>query len=109
LTNLDFGKPYQYPNLVLAIIFFGAAIALLLEKASLHTAGLIMLASGLGLLLSWVFFRHSSPISPVTGRRLTKYVNRHPKQKDAVVEVVYVDHEAKRYFCHVFLKNAEFS
>jgi hypothetical protein len=100
-----FGKPFHWPNLLLAVAFFGALAALVVGKIAIRTGGLIMLASFIGLLLLWIFFRHSSPVSPVTGKKLAKYLNRHPKHGDAIAEVVYVDHEAKRFFCHVFLKN----
>lgn len=106
----DFGRAYGWPNLLLAAAFFAGLVLAL--RGHVDVGGSTMLASFILLLVLWCFFRHSRPVSPMTGKRLTPYLSaspapRDPDQPDAapLVEMVYVDHDSKKFFRHVFLEN----
>ncbi len=106
----DFGKAYGWPNLILALAFFTGV--LLVFRGHTTLGGLNMLASLVVILVLWCFFRHSKPVSPITGKMLTPYLSTNPRPRNPydpdaspIVEMIYVDHDSKRFFRHVFLEN----
>ena len=106
----DFGMTYSWPNMILAIAFFVGLFLAFRGRVTL--GGIVMLVSFIVLVVLWCFFRHSKPISPITGKRLTQYLSTNPTPRDPydpnrkpIVEMVYVDHESKKYFTHVFIEN----
>ena len=108
--DLQFGKAYGWPNLILAMVFFAGLLLAL--RGHLKAGGPMMLGSFTVLLVLWSFFRHARPRNPITGKKLTPYLSttpvpRNPDNPDSwpLVEMIYVDHDAKTYFRHVFLEN----
>ena len=106
----DFGRAYGWPNLILAVAFFAGLVLAL--RGQVNTGGLIALTSFIIMLVLWCFFRHSRPVSPITGKRLTPYLSASPTPRDPdhpdtspIVEMIYVDHDSKKYFRHAFLEN----
>lgn len=106
----DFGKAYGWPNLILALAFFAGLFVVFRGHTTL--GGIIMLASLAMILVLWCLFRHSKPVSPVTGKTLAQYLSANPRpgEKDdpaagPLVEMIYVDHDSKRFFRHAFLEN----
>jgi hypothetical protein len=102
----NFGTRYGWANLVIAAVFFGALIVLAADKISVGVAGLVLLVSMVSILVLWTLFRHSLPVSPITGRRMVRYATGRPRAGGAIVEIVYVDHDSKTFFRHVFVENA---
>jgi hypothetical protein len=103
----ELGKSYWWPGCVLLIVFFGSGVSVVGELISPTTAAVSMVSSGVALLFLALLAYRSSPTSPVTGKRLSKYRNRSPLTAGAMVEVVYVDHETRKFFVHAWMKNAE--
>lgn len=109
----DFGKAYGWPNLILVVVFFAGIIAALRGPPRVELVGcLACLISFIIVIVLWCFLRHSKPASPITGKRLSQYLNAKPKPRDAsnplvrpIVEVVYVDHDSKKFYKVVFLEN----
>lgn len=106
----EFGKSYGWPNLILLVAFLAGFI--LVFRGQVNLGGLIMLVSFVIILVLWCFFRHSKPLSPITGKKLTQYLSTSPIPRDPynpeaspIVEMIYVDHDSKRFFRHVFLEN----
>lgn len=105
-----FGKAYGWPSVILAVAFFAGLLVALQGRVNL--GGLIMLVSFVVILVLWCLFRHSNPVSPITGKRLTQYLSTSPTPRNAyasdrtpIIEMVYVDHESKKFFRHVFVEN----
>jgi len=68
----------------------------------------IIFLSSLGIcFLCVLIMRLMKPKSPISGKLLKQYYNKSPKGEDTIIEIVYVDHENKRYFTHVYLENGE--
>jgi len=79
---------------------------------SVEKSGLIAMGSFLEILLVWSIYRHSKPISPITGVPLDQYLSTNPTPRDIedtgsypIVEMVYVDHQSRKFFTHVWVEN----
>jgi len=109
----DFGKAYCWPNLFLLVALFAGLIAVLRGSPRVELVGyLVFLVSFISVIVLWCFMRHSKPASPITGKKLSQYLNAKPTPRDAssltgkpIVEVVYVDHDSKKFYKVVFLEN----
>jgi hypothetical protein len=109
--NNDFGKEYGWPFLVGIVGFIAGFVCLFTGTLSVNQAGLIAMISFIEIIVVWSFFRHSKPVSPITGKRLTQYLSTNPTPRDPydpdkfpIVEMVYVDHDSKKFFKHIFVE-----
>ena len=106
----DFGKAYRWPSLVLVVGVFAGLITVFRGP---QLIGLLVFSiSFVALIAVWCFVRHSKPVSPVTGKRLSRYLSVKPTPREAsnpkekpIVEGVYVDHDSKKFYRVVFLEN----
>jgi len=109
----DFGKAYCWPNFFLLVAFFAGCIAILRGSPRVELVGhFVFLISFVSVIVLWCFMRHSKAASPITGKKLSQYLNAKPKPREAndplvkpIVEVVYVDHDSKRFYKVVFLES----
>lgn len=99
--------PYGLPNLIFAIIFFSAFIGLFTGYLEKSIAVSIIIVSFVSIVILLIFFRLSKPRSPITGKLLEQYRNINPDDESAILEIVYVDHESKKYFSYVHMRNSD--
>ena len=106
----DFGKAYRWPSFFLIVAVFAGLITVF--RGPQLVGILAFLISFISLIVLWCFMRHSKPASPITGKVLRQYLSTKPTPRDAssqtgkpIVEVVYVDHDSKKFYKVVFLEN----
>ena len=97
--------PYVWPNLICAILFFSAFICLFTGHLEEKVAISIIIVSFVSLVILLVFFRLSKPKSPITGKLLEQYRNINSDDELTILEIIYVDHESKKYFSYVYIRN----
>ena len=105
MAGQEFERPYTWPNLVLAIIFFSSLVLTLSDRISMKVGIPLMAGSMIIICLTIIRLRFSIPYSRHTGKPMERYRNSAPKEQ-VCTELIYVCHESKTFFRRVF---SEFS
>ena len=100
-----FERPYIWPNLILAVIFF-VSLGLVFAKGAQMQTGLPVMAVCFMIICTMILrLRLSTPRSRHTGKPMERFRNSSP-EGDVLSELIYVCHDSKTFFRRVYAVHA---